>query len=82
RVASPAATSGSSSAFLRPDPLADELFTRKAGELAFAPRDVPHTHANRTDARARALIICTPRALSATNSEALGGFDSTDMARG
>src|SRR5829696_5613168 len=40
--------------------LRDELFTRRAGALAFAPRDVPHTYANHSDASARALIICTP----------------------
>jgi uncharacterized RmlC-like cupin family protein len=40
--------------------LGDELFTRKAGELAFAPRGVPHTYANHSGADARALIICTP----------------------
>jgi quercetin dioxygenase-like cupin family protein len=40
--------------------LRDELFTRRAGELAFAPRNVPHTYANRSDAVARALIVCTP----------------------
>lgn len=40
--------------------LRDELFTRGAGELAFAPRGVPHTYANRSDATARALIVCTP----------------------
>ena len=40
--------------------LRDEIFTRRAGELAFAPRDVPHTYANHSDAPARALIVCTP----------------------
>jgi quercetin dioxygenase-like cupin family protein len=40
--------------------LRDELFTRKAGELAFAPRGVPHTYANLSGANARALIVCTP----------------------
>jgi quercetin dioxygenase-like cupin family protein len=40
--------------------LRDELFTRRAGELAFAPRGVPHTYANRSGANARALIVCTP----------------------
>ena len=40
--------------------LRDEVFTRRAGELAFAPHDVPHTYANHSDAPARALIICTP----------------------
>src|SRR3712207_3623065 len=33
--------------------LEDELFTRKAGELAFAPRGVPHTFANLSGAEAR-----------------------------
>jgi quercetin dioxygenase-like cupin family protein len=37
-----------------------ELFTRRAGEVAFAPRGVPHTYANLSDASARALLVCTP----------------------
>src|ERR687885_2485426 len=40
--------------------LGDEVFTRGAGELAFAPRNVAHTYANHSDAPARALIVCTP----------------------
>lgn len=40
--------------------LEDELFTRRRGELAFAPRDVPHTFANLSGADARVLIVCTP----------------------
>jgi quercetin dioxygenase-like cupin family protein len=40
--------------------LEDEIFTRKRGELAFAPRNVPHTFANLSGADARTLIICTP----------------------
>jgi quercetin dioxygenase-like cupin family protein len=40
--------------------LEDELFTRRAGELAFAPRGVPHTYANLSGANARALLVCTP----------------------
>jgi uncharacterized RmlC-like cupin family protein len=40
--------------------LGDELFTRRAGELAFAPRGAPHTYANHSGAAARALIVCTP----------------------
>jgi quercetin dioxygenase-like cupin family protein len=40
--------------------LRDELFTRRAGELAFAPRGVPHTYANLSGAPAQALIVCTP----------------------
>jgi hypothetical protein len=38
----------------------DELFTRRAGELAFAPRDVPDTYANHSGGLARVLIVCTP----------------------
>jgi quercetin dioxygenase-like cupin family protein len=40
--------------------LRDELFTAGAGELAFAPRGVPHTFANLSGAPARILIVCTP----------------------
>jgi quercetin dioxygenase-like cupin family protein len=40
--------------------LRDELFTAGAGELAFAPRNVPHTYANLSNAPARALLVCTP----------------------
>jgi quercetin dioxygenase-like cupin family protein len=40
--------------------LEDELFMRKGGELAFAPRGVPHTFANLSGAEARTLIVCTP----------------------
>jgi mannose-6-phosphate isomerase-like protein (cupin superfamily) len=40
--------------------LGDELFTSKAGELAFAPRGVPHTYANLSAAPTRHLIVCTP----------------------
>jgi quercetin dioxygenase-like cupin family protein len=40
--------------------LRDELFTRQAGELAFAPRGIPHTYANLSGMGARALIVCTP----------------------
>ena len=40
--------------------LGDELFRAKAGEIAFAPRGVPHTYANLSDAPTRHLIVCTP----------------------
>jgi mannose-6-phosphate isomerase-like protein (cupin superfamily) len=40
--------------------LGDEIFTRGAGELAFAPRNIPHTYANRSGAPARLILICTP----------------------
>jgi quercetin dioxygenase-like cupin family protein len=40
--------------------LGHELFSAKAGELAFAPRGVPHTYANLSAAPTRHLIVCTP----------------------
>jgi quercetin dioxygenase-like cupin family protein len=41
----------------------DELMTKRAGELAFAPRNVAHALANQTDADARYLLVCTPAGL-------------------
>ena len=41
----------------------DELFTKRAGELAFVPRNVAHALANQTDADARYLLVCTPAGL-------------------
>ena len=38
----------------------DELSTKHAGELAFAPRNVAHALANHSDADARYLLVCTP----------------------
>jgi quercetin dioxygenase-like cupin family protein len=40
--------------------LGDELVTRRAGEIAFAPRGVPHTFANQSGADARQVIVITP----------------------
>ena len=40
--------------------LREEIVTRRAGELAFAPRGVPHTYANLSGAPARALLVITP----------------------
>lgn len=40
--------------------LGEEVFTRSEGELAFAPRETPHTFANFSGAEARVLIVCTP----------------------
>lgn len=42
--------------------LRDELFRVEAGELAFAPRGVPHTFRNLAAEVARYLIVCTPAA--------------------
>jgi quercetin dioxygenase-like cupin family protein len=38
----------------------DELFTKRAGEIAFVPRNVAHALANHSDADARYLLVCTP----------------------
>jgi quercetin dioxygenase-like cupin family protein len=38
----------------------DALATKDAGELSFAPGNVPHTLANHSDAPARYVLICTP----------------------
>jgi quercetin dioxygenase-like cupin family protein len=40
--------------------LGDELVTRRAGEVAFAPRGVAHTYANQSGADARFVLVCTP----------------------
>lgn len=41
----------------------EELFTKRAGELAFAPRNVAHALANHSDADASYLLVCTPGGL-------------------
>jgi quercetin dioxygenase-like cupin family protein len=38
----------------------ETLVTKRAGELAFAPRNVAHALANRTGAPARYVLVCTP----------------------
>jgi quercetin dioxygenase-like cupin family protein len=38
----------------------DDLVTASAGDLAFAPRNVPHTFTNRSEAEARYLLVITP----------------------
>jgi quercetin dioxygenase-like cupin family protein len=40
--------------------LDDDVFTRRAGDLAFAPRGVAHTYANLSGALARVLLVITP----------------------
>ncbi len=45
--------------------LGNEVFTRRAGETAFAPRGSRHTLANLSGAPARYLLICTPGGLEA-----------------
>jgi quercetin dioxygenase-like cupin family protein len=40
--------------------LGDDIFVRRAGELAFAPRGAPHTYANLSGAPVRALLVITP----------------------
>ncbi len=38
----------------------DQLVTKRAGELAFAARNVPHTFANLSGEPARYVLVCTP----------------------
>jgi quercetin dioxygenase-like cupin family protein len=38
----------------------EALVTKRAGELCFAPRNVPHALANHSDAPARYALVCTP----------------------
>jgi quercetin dioxygenase-like cupin family protein len=38
----------------------DAVVTKHAGELSFAPRNVPHALANYSDASARYVLVCTP----------------------
>ena len=38
----------------------DALATKGSGEVSFAPRNVPHALANRSDAPARYVLLCTP----------------------
>jgi quercetin dioxygenase-like cupin family protein len=38
----------------------DALVTKGAGELSFAPRNVPHALANHSDLPARYVLVCTP----------------------
>ena len=38
----------------------DALVTKGAGELSFAPRNIPHTLANQSNEPARYLLVCTP----------------------
>jgi quercetin dioxygenase-like cupin family protein len=38
----------------------DQLVTMRKGDLAFAPRNVPHTLTNRTDEPAHYVLVCTP----------------------
>jgi quercetin dioxygenase-like cupin family protein/catechol 2,3-dioxygenase-like lactoylglutathione lyase family enzyme len=38
----------------------DELATKRAGQVSFAPRSVPHALANQSDAPARYVLVCSP----------------------
>ena len=41
----------------------DQLVTKRKGDLAFAPRNVPHALTDRTDAPAHCVLVCTPAGL-------------------
>ena len=63
--------------------VADELFTRRAGELAYAPRNVAHALANHRDADARYLLVCTTGGLErlfARTAAASQGVEPPDWA--
>ena len=63
--------------------VADELFTSRAGELAYAPRNVAHALANHRDADARYLLVCTPGGLErlfARTAAASQGVEPPDWA--
>jgi pimeloyl-ACP methyl ester carboxylesterase/quercetin dioxygenase-like cupin family protein len=56
--------------------LGDELILAGAGEVAFAGGGAPHTFTNRSNARARFLIVCTPAGFErefARRAATLGG---------
>jgi mannose-6-phosphate isomerase-like protein (cupin superfamily) len=59
----------------------DEVFTKRAGETAFAPRNVPHALANHSDADARYLLVCTPAGLERHSTGVAGGTCSTRSSR-
>jgi quercetin dioxygenase-like cupin family protein len=40
--------------------VSDQLITARRGELAFAPRGVPHAFTNRSGEAARFVLVCTP----------------------
>jgi quercetin dioxygenase-like cupin family protein len=60
-----------------------ERFTRRAGEFAFAPRNVAHALANHSEADARYLLVCTPAGLErhfARTAAAAQGIEPPDWA--
>ena len=61
--------------------LGDELVTKRAGEVAFAPRGAHHTFANRTDAEARQVIVCTPAGFERYFDALAAGVEITDELR-
>jgi quercetin dioxygenase-like cupin family protein len=63
--------------------LGDQLYHVGAGELAFAPRGVPHTFTNLGDHTARYLILCTPAGFEryfARRAAERGGVDPPEWA--
>src|SRR3954452_1629182 len=55
-----------------------EIFTRRAGEFAFAPRNVAHALANHRDADARYLLVCTPGGLERHFARAVAAADGVE----
>src|SRR3954447_15365145 len=55
-----------------------ERFTRRAGEFAFAPRNVAHALANHSEADARYLLVCTPAGLERNFARAVAAAEGIE----
>src|SRR3954453_11904323 len=58
--------------------LEQEIFTRRAGEFAFAPRNVAHALANHRDADARYLLVCCPGGLVRLSARGVASADGVE----
>ena len=56
----------------------DALITKRAGELAFAPRNVMHALANHSAADARYLLVCSPAGLERHFARAAAGAQGVE----
>jgi quercetin dioxygenase-like cupin family protein len=56
----------------------DERITKGAGEIAFAPRGVPHTLANHGKTPARYVLVCTPAGFERYFSRLAAEFEGVE----
>ncbi len=56
----------------------DQLRTAGPGDLAFAPRNVPHTLANRSTTPATYLLVCTPAGFERIMARRIAKHDGVD----